>query len=66
MDSSGYSELDIRDYIDCERRLYYVGCTRAKDYLYISGDMNKTCYFLRESLGEVIGDDYILKDIKGR
>jgi ATP-dependent DNA helicase pcrA len=66
MDSSGYSELDIRDYIDCERRLYYVGCTRAKDYLYISGDMNKSCYFLRESLGEVIGDDYILKDIKWR
>lgn len=64
--SSGYNELDIKDYIDCERRLYYVGCTRAKDFLYISGDMREPCYFLRESQGESIDDNYILNDIKRR
>lgn len=66
MGSSGNSELDIRDYIDCERRLYYVGCTRAKNYLYVSGDMDNSCYFLRESLGEDIGDTYIINDIRRR
>lgn len=66
MNSSGYNTKDIRDYVDCERRLYYVGCTRAKNYLYISGDMRHSCYFFRESVGEEIGDTYILNDIKRR
>lgn len=66
MNSSGYNTKDIRDYVDCERRLYYVGCTRAKNYLYISGDMRNSCYFFRESVGEEIGDTYILNDIKRR
>jgi DNA helicase-2/ATP-dependent DNA helicase PcrA len=53
-ESKGYSDEDLENFIECERRLYYVGCTRAKDNLYVVGDMLNPSYFLLESMGEPI------------
>lgn len=47
---SGYGIDDVNTYIDCERRLYYVGCTRAKDLLTIIGNPNCPSPFLLESV----------------
>lgn len=47
---SGYGVDDVNTYIDCERRLYYVGCTRAKDLLTIIGNVNCPSPFLLESV----------------
>ena len=59
-ESKGYSEEDLENFIECERRLYYVGCTRAKDNLYVVGDMLNPSYFLLESQGEPI-DSRLIK-----
>lgn len=47
---SGYSVDDVNTYIDCERRLYYVGCTRAKELLTIVGNTYCPSPFLLESI----------------
>lgn len=44
-------EEEISEYIDCERRLYYVGCTRAKDRLSLVCNPNMVSNFVLESLG---------------
>lgn len=41
---------DISDYVDCERRLYYVGCTRAKEKLALICDPRFVSPFVIESL----------------
>jgi DNA helicase-2/ATP-dependent DNA helicase PcrA len=51
MVNRGYESKDIVEYIDCERRLYYVGCTRAKERLVIACDNSEPSQFLMESLG---------------
>lgn len=49
-------QSDIYDSIDEERRLYYVGCTRAKEHLEIITSPHPSV-FLMESLGEYAGID---------
>lgn len=66
IESSGYSTSDIMDYIDSERRLYYVGCTRAKDRLYISCSKDDVCFFVLESLGFKMNNEIILDYIRNR
>ena len=56
MVNRGYESKDITEYIDCERRLYYVGCTRAKERLVIACDNSEPSQFLIESLG--LNDSY--------
>ncbi len=56
MFDNGYSMKDIEEYIDCERRLYYVGCTRAKSNLYIVGNLDTPSPFLLESVGATTKD----------
>ena len=56
MVNRGYESKDIVEYIDCERRLYYVGCTRAKERLVIACDNSEPSQFLIESLG--LNDSY--------
>ena len=53
---SGYTENDVSEYIDCERRLYYVGCTRAKTNLYIVGSNQMPSPFVFESVGLCSGN----------
>lgn len=45
-----YSNSDLYTYIDCERRLYYVGCTRAKEKLVLVGDKKHISPFVYESM----------------
>lgn len=47
---------DVKDRIESERRLYYVACTRAKQTLYVSTDLDRWSTLVMESLahrGEV-------------
>lgn len=45
------TDEEISEYIDCERRLYYVGCTRAKDRLSLVCNPNLVSNFVLESFG---------------
>ena len=56
VDSNGVTSSEIDDYINEERRLFYVGCTRAKSNLTIE-TCRTTSPFLLESL-KLVPEDY--------
>lgn len=57
--SSELNEQDINAYIDEERRVFYVGNTRAKDNLLVI-TANTPSVFLLESLGAEVGNKKII------
>lgn len=64
-DSENVTTEDIMNYIDEERRLFYVGCTRAKENLILMTS-NQPSVFILDSLGlEVKNSDILDYAIQG-